>query len=183
MKKIKIITASAVLLLTAAFTFIKPVSWKVKGSYSVKISCGLGAEFKVFTAGIVFDEEHPEKSVITATVDATSIETGKDLMNMHARDKEGLYTDRYSLITFVSTAVSKTADGYMATGKLTLKGITKEVKIPFYFSSQKASDKFPFIDRETFSGKFYIKPRDFNITRQGVPNELCIELNIPVIRE
>jgi polyisoprenoid-binding protein YceI len=183
MKKTGIFIAVIILLLTAAFTFIKPVSWQVKGNYSVKISCGLSAEFKSFKTGIVFDEEHPEKSVITATVDATSIETGKDLMNAHARDKEGLYTDRYSLITFISTAVSKTADGYMVTGKLTLKGVIKEVKIPFYFSSQKASDKFPFVDKETFAGKFYINPKEFNITRQGVPNELCIELKIPVIRE
>jgi polyisoprenoid-binding protein YceI len=183
MRKIKLIAAFAALMLVAAFTFIKPVDWKVKSDYSVKVNGGWTAEFKVFKAGIIFDEEYPGRSVITATVDATSIETGKDLMNTHARDKEGLYTEKYPLILFESTAVKKTEDGYLAKGYLTLKGVIREVEIPFYFSSTKASAKFPFTDKEVFAGKFYIKSKDFNLTRQGIPNELLIELKIPVVKK
>jgi len=182
MRKIKtLIAASVILLMASAFTFLRPEKWIVKSNYSIKITNGLHAEFKTFKAGIVFDEEHPEKSVLTATIDAASIETGKPLMNEHAKEKDGLDAAKYPYITFASTNVSKTMEGYIATGNLTLKDVTREVKIPFYFSSTKNSNRFPFPDKETFAGKFAIKPKEFNVTRQGVPDEIVIELLIPVI--
>ena len=41
-------------------------------------------------------------------------------------------------------------------------------------------DKFPMVPMQTFAGKITINPKDFNITREGVPPTVVIDLTIPV---
>ena len=168
-----------VLLCTSAFAIINAVKWKPETDYSVKVSMG---SFKGLDALISFDEVNPEKSRIVASIDATTFETRNSLMTSHAKEKEGLYTERYKLITFVSTSV-KRIDGnkYEATGNLSLKGIMKEIKMSFTFDSKNnVMDRFPMVPKETFAGKIIINPKDFNITRDGTPPTVVIDLLIPV---
>ncbi len=183
-KNFKIAAVAATCLLAFAFTIETLISWKLKDKYSVKISGGhLQGSFDGLKAAILFDEVHPERSKIIASIDATTVKVGSDEGNAHA--KEALATDKFPLINFISTAIakSKTGMGYEATGNLTLKGVTKEIKFPFYFDSQKmASDKFPFVFKETFGGRITIVPKDFNVVRDGMPALLYIDLEIPVTK-
>jgi polyisoprenoid-binding protein YceI len=180
MNNIKLLIGTAAILLASAFTIIGSVNWKVKEDYSVKFSGGhVQGLFKGLKATILFDEGNPEKSKVMAYIDTRTINTGNGEMNAHA--KEALAVDKFPLITFESTAVTKISSGYEAAGNLTMKGITKKVKIPFIFDSKKkASNQFPFVDKEVFSGVFTIVPKDFNVTRLGTPGEITIELTIPV---
>jgi polyisoprenoid-binding protein YceI len=175
MKNIKLLLGATAILFASAFTMIQSVLWKVKDNYSVKWD---GAIFKDLRASILFDEAHPERSRITASIDARTVNTGDAMKSAHI--KETLMADKFPIITFESTAVAKTTDGYEATGDLTLKGITRKVKIPFHFDSKKMTDRFPFIDKETFSGKLTIVAKEFNI--KGGPPEVIVELNIPVTK-
>jgi polyisoprenoid-binding protein YceI len=177
MTGIKLLIGTTAILLASAFTIIKSVNWKVKDDYSVKFYAGTFGGLK---ATILFDEANPEKSTITASIDAGSVNTGNGVMNAHAKEKEALYTAKFPVITFVSTAIKKTSSGYEATGNLTLKGITKEIKLPFNFNSKKTSDKFPFVMKENFNGAFTIVTKDFNVTREGTPAQVRVELDIPV---
>jgi polyisoprenoid-binding protein YceI len=180
MKQIKLAGALAIILAASAFTMIKPVSWKVKDDYSVKFTAGIQGYFKGLKAYIVFNEEDPSRSKITASINATTLDAGNSLATEHA--KEALSIDKYPVIMFQSTSIVKTSNGYEATGNLTLKGITKEVKIRFIFDSQNVSKTFPFVEKETFGGSFSIASKDFNITRAGTPERISIELNIPVTK-
>jgi polyisoprenoid-binding protein YceI len=175
MKHVKLIAIAAVILSAFAFTVIQSVLWKIKESYSVKWD---GALFKDLRASILFDEAHPERSRITASIDARTVNTGDAMKNAHI--KEALMADKFPIITFESTAVAKTTEGYEATGDLTLKGITRKIKIPFHFDSRKMTDRFPFIDKETFSGKLTIVAKDFNI-KEGPP-QVVVDLTIPVTK-
>lgn len=180
MKTIKIIIV-ATLLSASAFTVIKSVLWKVKEDYSIKTGVCV---FKGLKATLIFNEEKPGSSQIIASIDARTINTGNGIMNAHAREKEALYTEKYPLITFSSTAIKKiSASRYEATGNLTLKGITKEIKLPFTFDSKNnIIDRFPMVAKETFDGKITIHPKDYNITREGTPEEVIVEISIPVVQ-
>ncbi|WP_317899866.1 YceI family protein [Aurantibacillus circumpalustris] len=168
-----------IVFILSAFTILTSVNWKVKENYQVKYTAGgMQGYFKGLKATLVFDEEHAEKSKITAFIDATSLNTGDALSTEHS--KEGLETNKFPIISFVSTSILKTTKGYDALGNVTLKGVTRKIIIPFFFDSKKMSAQFPFVDKETFSGRFTISPKNFNITRMGTPEEVTIELTIPV---
>ncbi len=174
MNKIKLLIGASTILLASAFTVIVSVDWKVKEDYKVEFTYGkIHAEskfchFKGLKATILFDETSPEKSKIKATIDATTIDMGHEGVTAHAKEPDVLDVGKYPEITFESTAITKTISGYEATGNLTIKDVTKEIKFPFTF------------EKETFRGGFTIETKDYNITRQNAWKEVTIVLTIPV---
>lgn len=176
MKGLKLITGALILLITSAFIFCQSHDWKVKEGYSVKVFRNAQIQFPIYFKGlkaqISFDQAHPEKSKIVASIDATTVETGNPSMTEHAKEANVLDVEKYPVITFESTSVRKTDSGYETTGNLTMKGITKEITFPFTF------------EKDTFIGMFPIMAKDFNINREGaVPSgEIKIELTIPVTK-
>lgn len=158
-------------LVISLSAFIALTTWKVKEPYEVKFSGGkIHGEFKGLKANIEFDKTHPEASRISASIDANTIATGFFLKNSHAKD--ALDADRYPVIRFRSTAVTKNGSGFKAEGNLTLKGVTKPVVIYFTFEDQGRSG--------TFRGSFKFAPKTFSITHDGTPSELTISLTVPV---
>jgi polyisoprenoid-binding protein YceI len=174
-----------IILSLSGFVAITTTQWKVKEDYSVKCGDGSRADgifFKGLKADIVFDEEHPEKSKITASVNATPLTEKKSDKSAHA--KLDLESDKFPLITFSSTAIKRSGSGkgdYEASGQLTLKGITKQIKFPFHFDSQNATDKFPFVFKETFHGVISIAPKDFGIpVNEG--EQINVDISVPVTK-
>ncbi|MBA2613692.1 MAG: YceI family protein [Bacteroidetes bacterium] len=171
MKNIKLTLALATILFASAFTFIQSVNWKVKEGYTVKFTGKkVDGIFKGLKAEINFNEKDPGKSKILASIDATTANTGSGIMNKHAKSEDGLNTEKFPTINFESSEITKMANGFLATGKLTLRGVTKEIKFPFTFAN------------DTFNGKFAIAPKEYGVTRNGTPDEITIELNIPVTK-
>jgi polyisoprenoid-binding protein YceI len=172
MKNIQVTLIAATLLLFAsAFTLVQSVSYKVKEGYSVKFSGNkINGVFKGLKADINFNPSDLAKSKITASIDATTANTGSGMMNKHAKSESGLNAEKFPTISFESTSISKTATGYDAIGKLTLKGVTKEITLPFTFTN------------DTFAGKFSIAPKDYGVTRGGTPDVVTVELNVPVTK-
>jgi polyisoprenoid-binding protein YceI len=167
-------------ILVSAFCF-KPVFWKTTEKYEISAGSGSdggGIKFRGLKAVISFDEQDPSRSTIMATIDANTLEAGNKEMTAHA--KEAIDAKNFPEINFKSTAVKKTEKGYEATGDLTLKGITREIKFPFEFDSKNDIVKFPFLPKQTFMGKMLIIPKEFGITRGGTPNELFINISVPV---
>lgn len=174
MKKINYTFLTALFISLSAFTFVTSNDWKVKeNEYEVKFSgTKVSGTFQGLKANIQFDETHPEAAKISATIDATSVSTGFFLKTSHV--KEGLDTEKYPTIQFVSESVAKKGDLYQAVGKLTLKGVTKEARIDFACIGGRGE--------RTFNGKFTVIPKEFNITKSGTPDHIDISLKIPVSR-
>lgn len=150
-------------------------NYKVKEGYIIKVLRNDQTEYPIFFKGLqaalMFDEKNPQSSKLFASIDASTIETGDNEMNAHAKEKSVLDAQVFPIITFESTAIKKTETGYEATGKLNMKGITKEIKLPFIFRN------------DTFKGKFEIGAKDFEITREGASSgQIKIELTIPVTK-
>jgi polyisoprenoid-binding protein YceI len=86
-------------------------------------------------ADIKFDENHPEKSSFSASIPVNTINTGirkrdKDLMSDHY-----FAADKFPTIDFKSKSATKTSSGYVTKGDLTIKGVTREIEIPFTFKN------------------------------------------------
>lgn len=83
-----------------------------------------------FTGKIV-ENSDVAKSSVEFTAEATSIDTGVVPRDNHLRSADFFEVEKFPLITFKSTKISKTDTGYLAEGDLTIKGATKKVSIPF----------------------------------------------------
>ena len=177
MKSTKLVLGLLVLLMASAFTVTTSANWKLKeDAYSVTFKGGkVDGIIKVLNTSILFDEANPEQSKITALLDVSTINTGNGMMNKHAKSETGLNAKEFPVIKFESVAVTGNGGMFSAIGKLTIKGITKEIKLPFTFENKGAEG--------VFKGTFNIVTKDFNITRTGTPDVLEIALNIPVTNQ
>jgi polyisoprenoid-binding protein YceI len=172
MKKITFPLVVLFVISLSAFA-ITLTTYKVKTPYEVKFEGGrIHGVFETLKADIQFDKAAPEQSKISATIDVESIATGFFIKNNHAKD--ALDADHYPTIKFVTTSVSKSGNAYQAAGKLTMKGVTKPVTINFTFDDKG--------NEGLFKGSFKVVPKEFNITRNGSPDELTISLTVPVTK-
>src|SRR5512142_2862180 len=67
---------------------------------------------------VALDPDHPETSVVDVTIDATSIDTREEKRDAHLRSPDFFDVERYPNLTFKSTAVSRTGDGFTVVGDL-----------------------------------------------------------------
>lgn len=162
----------AALFSLCAFSFFAG-NWKIKEGASVKFSGGkISGSFETLKVDIQFDKNQPEQAKISATIDVNSIATGFFIKTNHA--KNALGADGYPTIKFVSTSVSKDGSGYVAKGNLTMKGVTKPVAIRFTFDDKG--------NEGLFKGSFKVIPKDYGIDRSGTPEEVTIDLIVPVTK-
>jgi polyisoprenoid-binding protein YceI len=78
--------------------------------------------------GTIVTGEKPEESSVSATIDATSINTNNEQRDGHIRSADFFEVETHPTWTFDSTAVRDvTADGFKLDGNLTIRGVTKPV--------------------------------------------------------
>ena len=140
---------------------------------------------------LTLDETDVTKSSVTATVDATGIDTREAKRDEHLRSPEFLDTKQYPTITFTSTKVEKDGDGrYKVTGNLTLRGVTKPVVLTVEGSPTPLQDPF---GNTKLGGvaKTKINRQDFGIvfskTLDGggalVGDEIAITIDVEVMKK
>ena len=84
--------------------------------------------FKRFDAKVDFDLAKPEKTQATITVDLTSIDVGSPDGNKTTQGKDWFNTASTPKATFVASSVKAAGGGkFEAKGKLTIKGVSKDV--------------------------------------------------------
>jgi polyisoprenoid-binding protein YceI len=86
-------------------------------------------QFRKFSVDIDFDEENPERSSVAAHIEASSIATGMEARDAHLRSGEFFDVEAFPELTFRSTRITAAGDGYKLEGDLTIKGITRPVKL------------------------------------------------------
>lgn len=177
MKKI-VLSFATLLALTAVFAFSIASNWAVKSDYSIKFS-GEDASgiFKTFTGNIVFDEKNLATSKFSVNIDVNSINTGNGMQNKHAKGDEWFDAARFPQIVFNSSKITKSATGWQATGTLEMRGVKKEITIPFAFVP-KGNDA-------VFSGTFNVNRNDYGIGKPASGNAgvIKIEVYVPVTKK
>lgn len=82
---------------------------------------------------IYFDVNNIGASSFDVTLKSNTINTNNRSRDKHLRSDDYFDVDRYPQISFRSTEISKSEDGYEAEGKLTIKSVTRNVTVPFSY--------------------------------------------------
>lgn len=91
-------------------------------------------EFRKFTAEAVTNGFDFNKASVHVNIDASSLFTNEDSRDAHLKSADFFDVENYKEITFDSTSVNKVYDEeYELKGNLTIKGVTKEVKLGVEF--------------------------------------------------
>jgi polyisoprenoid-binding protein YceI len=121
-------------------------------------------DFSKVSGTIEYDEKDITKSVIQASIDAASINTGVAARDNHLRSADFFDVAKYPTITFQSRKVEKAADGRLkVTGDLTMHGVTKEVVLDVEPLSTALKDPNGTLRTGT-SGTAGISRKDFGLT-------------------
>jgi polyisoprenoid-binding protein YceI len=142
---------------------------------------GVAAEgrFKRHSAQLSFDPARPESGRARVEIELASVDTGFAEGDEELRSKGWFHTAQYPKAIFVSTAVKGAgANRYEVAGKLTIKGITRDIVVPATFAVQGGGGQF--------EGAFFVKRLDFKIGEgvwsdlETVANEVQVRFRIAV---
>jgi polyisoprenoid-binding protein YceI len=112
--------------------------------------------FSGFQGDIDFSTNQITKAKINATVQANTIKTGIDARDKHLKKAEYFNIAEYPVITMQSKFFAKAGDNnYRGYFKLTIKGITKDIMIPFTFVETG--------NKATIKGEFELDRLDYKV--------------------
>jgi polyisoprenoid-binding protein YceI len=179
------------LLITAAPFFAATTTYKIDANHSnigfaVPIMGGLSqvrGKFTDFTVNIVYDDKDVTKSSVDAVIKTASIDTGIDARDKHLRTPDFFDADKYPEITFKSSHILKKGKGFIAHGTFTMRGVSKEIALPFTING---ISKDPKTGKTSLgaTARISVNRRDYgiNYTRADNPtfvgDVIDIELNI-----
>lgn len=178
MKKQIVIASIFVLVICTAFTLAK--QWKSDTENS-KVNWELPflhkkGTFGNLTAVINFDKKNLAESKITASIDVKTINVGSEKKETHLLSPDFFYAEKFPKISFTSTEVISSGDGYVAKGNLTMKDSIKPIEIPFTFVESGKG-------KATFSGTMTVYAQDFGVMKrnQEGSDKVFVYLEVPVL--
>ncbi len=123
---------------------LEPTEFRQSGSYSIDaFHTSVGFEighlglskvqgrFNKNAGKLQVDASDPTKSSIEVTIAVDSVDTAVAPRDTHLRTADFFEVAKYPSITFKSTKIRKVEKGYVMDGDLTIKGVSKNVAIPF----------------------------------------------------
>jgi polyisoprenoid-binding protein YceI len=90
-------------------------------------------KFKHFTVNFDFSPDNLAASRLEVTIDMASLDTGDQERDDTLRDTDLFAVRKFTQARFSATQIVKTATGYEAVGKLTIRDVTREARVPFTF--------------------------------------------------
>jgi polyisoprenoid-binding protein YceI len=118
--------------------------------------------FTDFTGTIEFDESNPERSSVSFSINAASIDTGANDRDAHLRNDDFFATDRFPAITFKSSRITRNGDGrFDVDGTLTIRDTARAVTLPVAYLG---AAKDPWGNaRVGFESELTINRKDFGL--------------------
>ncbi len=87
--------------------------------------------FRKLSTTLDFAADNLAASKLDVVVDMSSLDTGDKERDDTLRGSDLFNVAKYSQSRFTSTQIVKTANGYDAVGKLTLRGVSRDIHVPF----------------------------------------------------
>ncbi|HQW65767.1 MAG TPA: YceI family protein [Gemmatimonadales bacterium] len=172
-------------------------TWKIDPSHSsVEFSARhlmittVKGSFAEFDGTIEFDPTHVASGRAQVSIAVASIGTRSTDRDTHLRSPDFLDAEQHPTISFVSTRVepsSADANAFTLVGDLTIRGVSKEVRLATTFEGQ---GKDPWgNERVSFLASTTIDRRDFGLTWNAalesggvlVSNEIKLTLDVQAI--
>lgn len=138
---------------------------------------------------IVYDEKDVTKSSVEVRIKAASINTNNERRDAHLRGPDFFDAARFPDMTFKSRRVERRGGRLVATGDLTVKGVTREVSMPFALSGPMKDPLPAGVKRLLVEATLRVDRRDFGInwsrlTEAGglfVGNDVSIDINVEAV--
>ena len=145
-------------------------------------------EFQDYEATIQFDGDDITQSSMRGTIQVASIDTEQEKRDKHLRSPDFFDADQFPQITFESKSIQKQGDGYVMIGDLTMRGVTKEIALPFSIVGPITHGKKT---RIGFEAELEIDRQDYGIAYSKVAdtgglvvsNKVLIEINGEAIKQ
>ena len=113
-------------------------------------------EFAEFETEIRFSKAALEESRFDVTIDVTSIDAGNSQRNDALPDEEWFFFERFPQASYVTSAIREGDEApFEAVGTLTLRGIEREVVLPFEWQADG--------ERASMQGRTTLNRTDFGI--------------------
>ena len=126
-------------------------------TFTIK-NAGIGVDGTFNEANVKtnFNLQDLSSSYFKVEIKAESIDTGIGARDNHLRKEKYFDVEKYPTISFESIAVSAGEEYYLVEGKLTMKGVTKTIKIPFEIIFNETGST-------TLEGNFELDRRDYGV--------------------
>lgn len=134
-------------------------------------------EFNRFEGSFSYDENNPNTAKVAVKIDTTSIDSNHAERDKHLRSADFLEVNKFPEAEFVSTGYTDLGEGKARMqGKLTLKGVTREVEIAV---DQVGAGPDPWGGyRRGFEGTVNIALKDYGIETDLGPLSREVELKL-----
>ncbi len=144
--------------------------------------------FTDFSGSITYNEDDITKSSVHIVIIASSITTGDDKRDGHLRSRDFFFVEKYPEITFNSKRIEVVDDAHVAVGDLTIRGIAKEIRLPFEITGVVENWGKKLMGIES---KLKIKRKDYGVSWSNtmdnggliVGNNVTIEINLEAATE
>lgn len=189
MKKLTIFLA----MIAFAVSSFAQTRWKVDPyhsslNFTIKHSgiSMVNGKFTDYTGTLTTDGEALTNAQFDFTVQVKSINTNVEPRDNHLRSADFFEVEKFPEMTFKSTRVSKSdkSDQYTLHGKLTIKGVTKDVTADLYYGGTAKSDQGEKIGMKATTT---INRFDYNInydpTASGIGKDVHIEVHLQFARQ
>lgn len=139
----------------------------------------LTGRFDKFSGTFAFDDKNPAASKVKVEIDTASVDSNHAERDKHLRGAEFLDVANFPTAIFESTSVTSAGDGKATiAGKLTLRGVTKDVAID---AVRIGGGNDPWGGyRQGFEGTTKFALADFGIVRDLGPAAKDVELTLHV---
>ncbi len=162
-----------------SFSHLREV-WNIDPNYTIRFEATQASgNFSGLSGTIQYDPDDLAASKIQVSVDVNSIDTGNKTKNSHAKGENWFDAETYPQIRFTSLSFSSEDSQSVVVGILDLRGIKKEVKIPYTFDQNG--------NKAVFKGEFQVNRKDYGIdggfTQFVVGDVITVKLEIPVSKK
>lgn len=139
----------------------------------------VNGRFNNFDGKILFDDKDVSKSSVSVTIKTTSINTDNTSRDNDLRSANYFDVEKFPEITFQSKSVEKKGNDYVAHGSLTIRGVSKDVDLPFELKGPVDAGKMGKVMGAHAS--LTVNRQDFGITKAPaamIGNDVKIDLNV-----
>jgi polyisoprenoid-binding protein YceI len=157
----------------ATFTAVTPDKSSVNFSYK-QMGVAMDGKFRKFNAQLNFDPAKADKATGRLDIELASIDTGSAEADQEVVGKAWFNAAAHPKASFVLQSLKPTGPNqYEATGQLTIKGQTRELRAPLKL-----------MPPSTLAGSFVLKRADFAIGEgmwakfDVVANEITVNFNL-----
>ncbi len=169
--------AKIIFILSISMSLANAQNWKPTAalvSFKTKmLGLAVNGTFKNLATTLVFDPNNLATANITAVLDAKTINTDNSLRDKHLKEKEEFFdVVKYPTIKMKSIKITKENGDYVGIFELTIKDVSKNIKVPFSFEKNSSNG--------TFKSSFVINRKDWKVggSTFGMATDVTINITL-----